>query len=49
MKGFKYQITLTVLLSKHKIIEDIECACAHFNSATKTVIISDKYMLDKSI
>ena len=49
MKSFKYQITVTVLLSKHKIIEDIECARAHFNSATKTVISSDKYMLDKSI
>ena len=48
MKGFKYQITVTVLLSKHKINGDIEYAPVYFNSATKTVITSDKYMLDKS-
>ena len=48
MKGFKYQITVAVLLSKHKIIGDIEYAPVYFNSATKTVINSDEYMLDKS-
>ena len=48
MKGFKHQITATVLLSKHKINGDIEYAPAYFNSATKTVINSDKYKLDKS-
>ena len=48
MKGFKYQITVTVLLSKHKINGDIEYAPVYFNSATKTVINSDKYILDKS-
>ena len=48
MKGFKNQITVTVLLSKHKINGDIEYAPVYFNSATKTVISSDKYMLDKS-
>ena len=48
MKGFKYQITVTVLLSKHKINRDIEYASVYFNSATKTVISSDKYDLDKS-
>ena len=48
IKGFKYQITVTVLLSKHKINGDIEYAPVYFNSATKTVINSDKYILDKS-
>ena len=48
MKCFKYQITVTVLLSKHKINEDIGYAPVYFNSATKTVINSDKYMFDKS-
>ena len=48
MKKFKYQITVKVLLNKHKINEDIEYAPAFFNSATKTVINSDKYDLEKS-
>ena len=48
LKGFKYQITVAVLLSKHKINGDIEYASVYFNSATKTVINSDEYMLDKS-
>ena len=39
MKGFKYQITVMVLLSKHKINEDIEYASVYCNSA--------KYDLDK--
>ena len=48
MKGFKYQIIVTVLLCKHKINGDIEYPSVYFNSATKTVINSDKYDLDKS-
>ena len=48
MKGFKYQITVTVLLCKHKQNGYIEYAPVYFNSATKTVINSDKYDLDKS-
>ena len=48
MKGFKYQVTVTVLLCKHKRNRDIECAPVYFDSATKTVINSDKYGLDKS-
>ena len=48
IKGFKYQITVKVLLSKHKENGDIEFAPVYFNSTTKTVINSDKYMLDKS-
>ena len=46
MKGFKYQITVKVLLSKRKINGDIEYAPIYFNSATKTIINSDKYDLD---
>ena len=48
LKGFKYQITVTVLLHKHKENGDIEYAPVYFNSATKTVINFDKYDLDKS-
>ena len=49
MKDFKYQITVTVLLSKYNIKGGIEYTPVYFNSATKTVINSDKYMFDKSI
>ena len=48
MKRFKYQISVAILLSKHQINRDIEYAPVYFNSATKTVINSDKYDLDKS-
>ena len=48
MKGFKYQVTVAVLLHKHKSIGDIEYAPVCFNSASKTVINSDKYDLGKS-
>ena len=48
IKGFKYQITVKVLLSKHKENGGIEFAPAYFNSTTKTVISSDKHMHDKS-
>ena len=47
MKGFKYQITVKVLLSKYKGNGDGEFAPVYFNSATKTVINSE-YMQDKS-
>ena len=46
MKGFKYQITVKVLLSKYKINGENEFAPVYFNSATKTVINSDKYGLE---
>ena len=36
------------MLSKHKINGDTDYVPVYFNSATKTVISSDKYMLDKS-
>ena len=48
MKGFKYQITVKVLLCKYKENGDIVHAPVYFNFATKTVINSDKYDLDKS-
>ena len=48
MKGFKYEITMTVLLYKNKINGYTEYTSVYFNSATKTVINSDKYDLDKS-
>ena len=47
MKGFRCQITVKVLLCKYKINGDIEFASVYFNSATKTVINSDEYTLDK--
>ena len=34
------------MLSKHKENEGIELALVYFNSTTKTVINSDKYMLE---
>ena len=48
MKGFKYQMTVKVLLCKHKQNGHIEYAPVYFNSAAKTIINSDKYDLDKS-
>ena len=47
MRGFKYQITVKILLSKYKGNGDKEFVPVYFNSATKTVINSE-YMLDKS-
>ena len=37
-KGFNYQITVKVLLKKHKLNGEIEFAPVYFNSTTKTVI-----------
>ena len=48
IKGFKYQITLTILLSKVKSDGNIEYSAVYFNSTTKTVINSDKFGLDQS-
>ena len=45
-KGFKYQITVKILLKKHKGTE-IEFSPVYFNSTTKTVI-NHKFDLDKS-
>ena len=46
MKDFKYQITMTVLLHKHKMDGDTEYSTVYFNSTTKTVI-NFEYCLDK--
>ena len=48
IKGFKYQKTVKVLLSKHKENEGIEFSPVYFNFTTKRVINS-KFMLDKSL
>ena len=47
MKGFKYQITVNVLLSKDKRNEGTEYSSVYFSSTTKTVINSE-FSLDKS-
>ena len=39
-KGFKYQITVKVLLKKYMLNGEIELAPVYFNSVTKTVIIT---------
>ena len=46
LKGFKYQITLCVLLSEVKGNGEIEYSPVYFNSLTKTVI-GDKFKLDR--
>ena len=46
--NIKYQITVNVLLCKYRINGGKEFSLVYFNSATKTIINSDKYMLDKS-
>ena len=45
LKGFKYQITLCVLLCTVKNSGFIEYSPVYFNSLTKTVIV-DKFRLD---
>ena len=45
LKGFKYQITLHVLLSKVKTRDLVEYSPVYFSSLTKTVI-GDKFKLD---
>ena len=47
IKGFKYQITVTILLKKYKLNEAIEFAPVYFNSVTK-LVISSKFKLGKS-
>ena len=46
MKGFKYQITVKVLLRKYRRNGDREFSPLYFNSTTTTVIDSE-YNLDK--
>ena len=47
IKGFKYQITLIILLSKIRSDGNIEYSPVYLNSTTKTVI-NDKFSLDQS-
>ena len=47
IKRFKYQITLSILLSKIRSDGNIEYSPVYFNSTTKTVI-NDKFSLDQS-
>ena len=44
-KGFKYQITVKVLLKKYKPNEEIEFTSVYFNSSTKT-IINNRFKLE---
>ena len=46
-KGFKYQVTVKVLLKKYKSNGEIEFAPVYFNSSTKTVT-NHRYKLNKS-
>ena len=46
-KGFKYQITLKVMLKKYKPNGEIKFASVYFNSTTKTVI-NHKFSLENS-
>ena len=48
LKGFKYQITLAILLSKMKNNGEIEYSPVYFNSLTKRVIDSGKLKLDQA-
>ena len=46
-KGFKYQITVKVLLKKYKLDGDIEFRLVYFNSVTKTVT-NHRFQLESS-
>ena len=46
-KGFKYQITVQVLLKKYKPNGEIEFAPVYFNSVTK-LVINHRFKLQKS-
>ena len=49
MKGFKYQVTMNITLSKEKVNGDTEYASVYFTSITKIVINLDfEYSIDKS-
>ena len=49
IKGFKYQVTLKLLLSKYKENRYTEFTTVYFNSTTKTKISPNKYGLNKSL
>ena len=46
-KGFKYQITVKILLKKYKLNEEIEFAPVYFNSVTE-LVINNQFKLEKS-
>ena len=46
IRGFKFQVTLAVLLRKIKSDENIEYSPVYFNSTTKTVI-NNKFNIDQ--
>ena len=46
-KGFKYQITLKVMLKKYKLNVEIEFRPVYFNSTTKTMI-NQKFSLENA-
>ena len=46
-KGFKYQITVKVLLKKYNLNGEIEFAPVYFNSATKT-LLNHRFRLENS-
>ena len=46
-RGFKYQVTVKVLLKKYKHDGEIEFAPVYFHSLTKT-IINNKFKLENS-
>ena len=48
LKGFKYQITVEVLLKKYKHNREIEFRPVYFNSVTKTVT-NHIFKLEKSV
>ena len=47
IKGFKYQITVKILLKRYKLNEEIEFAPIYFNSVTK-LVINNRFELGKS-
>ena len=47
IKGYKYQITVKVLLKKYKPSREIEFAPVYFNSSAK-LVINHRYKLNKS-
>ena len=48
LKGFRYQVTLAILLSKMKSNGETEYFPVYFNSSTKTVIGSNKFGLNQA-
>ena len=46
LKGFKYQLSLCVMLSKQKSSKEIEYRSVYFNSLNETVISDNNYFLD---